>query len=283
MAICSKELCTGSTAMNVLKQAYLRVEQSFLQPLIYALMLLTTLPVHKLGLLPQDVDYNAKAVSSSLHFYPLVGLILGLILWALCLLWLHLFPVPVAAGLALLCWILLTGALHLDGLADSADAWLGGLGSKERTLRIMKDPNAGPAGVCAIVLCILLKYIALNALFAAESNALPALLIWPLILSRSTIPLIIISTPYARKNGIASPISTRYNMQAIILSSLLCTALLVLTLQAIGAALLVGCLMVTIGLRIAMLKRLSGYTGDTLGATIELCELSCLLVFCANL
>jgi adenosylcobinamide-GDP ribazoletransferase len=56
----------------------------------------------------------------------------------------------VAAALVLILWVWSTGALHLDGLADSADAWVGGLASRERTLEIMKDPRSGPAAVTAI-------------------------------------------------------------------------------------------------------------------------------------
>jgi adenosylcobinamide-GDP ribazoletransferase len=62
--------------------------------------------------------------------------------------------------------VLLSGGLHLDGLADSADAWLGGFGDRERTLTIMKDPRSGPIAVVVLVLVLLLKFCALLALLA---------------------------------------------------------------------------------------------------------------------
>jgi adenosylcobinamide-GDP ribazoletransferase len=65
------------------------------------------------------------------------------------------------AALLLALWVLLSGALHLDGLADSADAWLGGFGDRERTLQIMKDPRSGPIAVVTLVLVLLLKFCAL--------------------------------------------------------------------------------------------------------------------------
>lgn len=65
------------------------------------------------------------------------------------------------AALLLVFWVLATGALHLDGLADSADAWVGGLGDRERTLAIMKDPCCGPAAVVALVVVLLVKFAAL--------------------------------------------------------------------------------------------------------------------------
>ena len=64
----------------------------------------------------------------------------------------------------MLALIALTGGLHLDGLADSADAWVGGFGDRARTLEIMKDPRSGPAGVTAIVSLLLLKCAALASL-----------------------------------------------------------------------------------------------------------------------
>ena len=68
----------------------------------------------------------------------------------------------------LLAWVGVTGALHLDGLADSADAWVGGIGRSHRTLAIMKDPRSGPAGVVAVVLLLVLKFAALASLPGAR-------------------------------------------------------------------------------------------------------------------
>ncbi|PWQ89005.1 adenosylcobinamide-GDP ribazoletransferase, partial [Enterococcus faecium] len=88
------------------------------------------------------------------------GLLFGLLLWLAS----HLLqgtPSPLHAALLLTLWVLLSGALHLDGLADSADAWLGGFGDRERTLRIMKDPRSGPIAVVTLVLVLLLKFCAL--------------------------------------------------------------------------------------------------------------------------
>ena len=75
------------------------------------------------------------------------------------------------AALLLTVWVLLSGALHLDGLADSADAWLGGFGDRERTLTIMKDPRSGPIAVVTLVLVLLLKFAALLALIEQQHGA----------------------------------------------------------------------------------------------------------------
>lgn len=104
-------------------------------PLSTALALMTRLP-SGLNRAPDDRDQGLAVAC-----YPLVGLIVGLLLWlgGAAGGWLHWQSTPLAI-LLVAAWVLITGALHLDGLADSADAWLGGYGDRERTLRIMKDP-----------------------------------------------------------------------------------------------------------------------------------------------
>lgn len=75
----------------------------------------------------------------------------------------------VIAALMLTVWVLVTGGLHFDGLADSADAWLGGQGNTTRTLEIMKDPRSGPAAIVLVALVLLLKLAALTAWSVRES------------------------------------------------------------------------------------------------------------------
>lgn len=105
---------------------------------LVALQFLTRLPV-RLRAAPSEEE-----LGRSLLFYPLVGLLIGMLLTTLAM------AISAAgisdllgAALVLAAWVVLTGGLHLDGLADSADAWSGGRGDRERTLAIMKDPYWG--------------------------------------------------------------------------------------------------------------------------------------------
>ena len=137
--------------------------------LLVAIGFLTRIPV------PAAVFDDAGARVRSLPWYPLVGLLLGGLLYLLA--WaIHGWPPLLSAAVTLAAWVALTGALHLDGLADSADAWVGGIGDRVRTLAIMKDPNCGPMGVTAVVLTLLLKFAAL-----ASAPAWPGLLLAPLL------------------------------------------------------------------------------------------------------
>lgn len=119
------------------------------------------LPDPAAAAVPRAADSGRAAL-----LYPLVGLLLGVFLAALAWL-LSATPTPVAATLVLTAWVWGTGALHLDGLSDCADAWVGGLGDRARTLAILKDPHLGAMGAVALMLALLAKWSALWALLAA--------------------------------------------------------------------------------------------------------------------
>ncbi len=166
-----------------------------LRAFLVALQFLTVLPVHF-----KKVPDN-KTTGYSLLLYPVVGLLMGLLLagigWAAN----GLLSSSVHAAIILTSWIILTGGLHLDGLADSADAWVGGLGDRKRTLAIMKDPYCGPAAVVPLVLTLLIKFTAIDHLITTENWAVLALI--P-ALGRTMLILLLLTTTYVRKNGIGS-------------------------------------------------------------------------------
>jgi adenosylcobinamide-GDP ribazoletransferase len=165
-------------------------------PFWIALQFLSSLPIRLPGM------PTPEELGRSLLFYPLVGLLFGAILWGLN--WLLLgAPLLLHATLLLSVWVVLSGALHLDGLADSADAWLGGYGDRERTLTIMKDPRSGPIAVVTLVLVLLLKFAALLALIEQQHSV--ALIIVPL-LGRSALLGLFLSTPYVRPGGLGATI-----------------------------------------------------------------------------
>jgi adenosylcobinamide-GDP ribazoletransferase len=175
------------------------------------------------------------------------------------------------AALLLTVWVLLSGALHLDGLADSADAWLGGFGDRERTLTIMKDPRSGPIAVVALVLVLLLKFAALLALI--EQGQGMALIIVP-VLGRAALLGLFLTTPYVRKGGLGQALADHLPRKA---------GGWVLGLSALGCVLIAGfgAVLISLGvfvwLRRVMMRRLGGTTGDTAGAMLELLEMAVLV------
>ncbi|MBN6773568.1 adenosylcobinamide-GDP ribazoletransferase [Pseudomonas granadensis] len=229
-------------------------------PLWIALQFLSSLPIRLPGM-PEP-----EQLGRSLLFYPLVGLLFGLILWAMNLL-LAGAPLLLHVALLLTVWVLLSGALHLDGLADSADAWLGGFGDRERTLTIMKDPRSGPIAVVTLVLVMLLKFAALLALI--EQGQGLALVIVPL-LGRAALLGLFLTTPYLRAGGLGQALADHLPRRAgwwVLGGSALACALIA------GIVAVVISVVIFVWLRQVMMRRLGGTTGDTAGALLELLEM----------
>ena len=209
-------------------------------------------------------------------WYPLIGLVLGLVIGGAALLLGPSFlngPPGVVAALVLALWVWSTGGLHLDGLADAADAWVGGLGSRERTLAIMKDPTSGPAGVSALVLVLIAKFAALEALIASGSG-LGAVwaLIWVPVLARAQLPLLLLTTPYARPQGMAADPARTAPPGPSRLAIVLAASAAVVALGWTGVLLVTAAAVIYWVVRRAVLERLGGFTGDTAGALAELTE-----------
>ncbi len=242
-----------------------------LRALLLALGLLTRIPM------PSMDTADPALPGRSLHWYPAAGLVIGLVLAVLAgaLCWAAPNAPLLAAALLVCLWVALTGALHLDGLADCADAWVGGMGDRERTLAIMKDPSCGPMGVAAITLVLLLKTVALATLLG-----LPGQWAWWLIplAARALLPLAFVGLPYCRAggmgDGLAAGASRRGIALALGLTALLCILTLPWTLAALW--LLVAAAIFVLWRR-AMLLRLGGFTGDGAGALVELAELALLV------
>lgn len=243
--------------------------QTTLSPDTFPLMFASfALAVQFLTRLPLNIhiDISDQRLGQSVLFYPLVGLGIGSVLTLTAIL-LAQHALALNAALILTLWVLLTGGLHLDGLADCSDAWAGGLGNTERSLAIMKDPAAGPIAVIMLLLLLLLKWTALYSLLQQGQNFVP-LLLAP-FLGRLSILMLMLSTPYIRKNGLGHAMQAHFPQaaaQLILLSSLaLCFWLsnIYLMLTVLASILCI---------RHLALQRLHGVTGDVYGASVEIIE-----------
>ena len=237
------------------------------RPILIALQFLTVLPVR----ITEPPD--ATTTGRSLLYYPLVGLAIGALLTGLAWL-LGNTPALVAAALLLAVWVAVTGALHLDGLADSADAWLGGLGDRERTLAIMKDPYCGPAGVVTLVLALLIKFAAL--VYLAPNKSWEILVVTP-VLGRTALVLLFLTTPYVRPHGLGSLLANHLPRRTCIAMVIFTLAAVPLIVGSAAIGLLLAMAGVFLGLRRLMLQRLGGTTGDSAGALVEITETAVLL------
>ncbi|WP_434776161.1 adenosylcobinamide-GDP ribazoletransferase [Pseudomonas oryzihabitans] len=237
---------------------------------LIAVQFLTRLPVRLPGMPAPE------AIGRSVLWYPAVGLLIGAVLSLIA--WLGAGGgVFLQAALVLAGWVMVTGGLHLDGLADTLDAWVGGYGDRERTLAIMKDPACGPMGVLALLLTLLLKWSALVVLLP---DSLVCLWLAPLA-GRLALPWLLLTTAYVRPGGLGDMLSRHLPRKLLNRVLLLGAAGLALLPQGFMA------LLVTAGIallaRRALRQRLGGTTGDTAGALLEITETGVLVALALTL
>jgi len=217
------------------------------------------------------IEFSDKRLGQSVLFYPLIGLFIGSSL-ALLAYFLPPHAIALNAALILSLWILITGGLHLDGLADCSDAWVGGLGDKTRSLAIMKDPAAGPIAVIVLVLLLLLKWSALQQLLSSDQALLP-LLIAP-FLARLSILILMLSTPYIRENGLGNAMQQHLPKQ---IAQLIIVIALAACAWFFSVYIVLSTLFIISWIRYLALQRIQGMTGDVYGASVEIIEAAVLV------
>ena len=235
----------------------------------------TRLPV------PARIAATALPLHDAARYFPAVGLLVGGLGAAVCLLALNVWPQPVAVLLAMATTIYVTGAFHEDGLSDTADG-LGGGWDKARILAIMKDSRVGSYGVVAL-------WLALSAKFALLSGLDAALLPWALLaghaVSRFAATALLATMDYARDDDSSKsrPLAGRLSAGSLAVAALFAgLALLPLAPErALAGALLAG--LATAWLAGKFRRWLGGYTGDCLGAVQQAAEIAFYLGLLAQL
>lgn len=169
-----------------------------MKKILLALQFLTIIPVKHMN------EVTDAEVGSSSGYFPVVGLLEGAVLSVFAFLFLKVFPGELTSGFLLFVMVVITGGLHLDGLSDTFDA-VAARGDADRKLEIMKDSTIGPAGVTAIVLVLILKYLLLNAMFFYSSAEIyyTGLLLMP-VFSRCAVVWAIYHCRSARQGGLGS-------------------------------------------------------------------------------
>ena len=252
---------------------------------LLALQFFTRIPVT--GRLAAWVGYSPAMLNASAGHFPGVGWVVGVVGAGVLALALALLPAGplgalVAAGLSTAATVWLTGAFHEDGLADTFDA-LGGGVTRERALEIMKDSRIGSYGSVALLLALALKLALLALLAQRGAGPAVAALIGAHVLSRAA-PLVVMRLlPYVSDAGQAKskPLVESVSGASLGTGVLWSIPAVTLVWQAQTAmnsivSLALGVLALVFVLRL-LRRRLQGFTGDTLGATQQLCELALLL------
>lgn len=234
-----------------------------------ALQLLTRLPIP-----PSSTPHTPDTLRHASRYFPLAGLLIGLAAAAAFLAARQGLPAPIAALAALATTLLLTGALHEDGLADCCDGLVGGR-DRASALRIMRDSRVGAFAVLGLIVVVGAKLAALATLPNAAAALLAA---HPA--SRLAMVAVTAALPYARDSGTASPplaatVASPARTDLLLAAAFGLPPLLLLGPQALPA-LIFAALVATATAAYAR-HRLGGYTGDVLGAVQQLTEATILV------
>ena len=235
-----------------------------------AVRFLTILP------LPASWSGGEKELARSVPYFPLVGVLIGVLVAALDYTLGHVFPLSVASVLTVIALTAISGGLHLDGLADTADGFLSSR-PRERVLEIMRDSRSGPMGVAAVVFVIALK---IAALASVDGPLRPGVIFLMPVAGRTALVTMMAVLPYAREEGGLCTIFRARRHQAVWALALLAAAGALaagrMGLTASGLSFVAALL-----LCVHTYRKIGGQTGDTLGAACELVELLPVLVAAA--
>jgi len=216
--------------------------------------------------------FTEKELGQAAGFYPLVGVLIGTMLYGANYGLAFIVPDALRAALLVSLWVLLCGALHLDGLLDAFDGILGGY-TPEKRLEIMRDERVGAFGLSAGVILLLIKYASLNGF----PQSAPALILIP-TLGRWGMTLAVFAFPYARPEGLGSAVKTHITWKQVTLASVTAFVAAWFCVGWMGLIALGGTLLLVWGISTFVLRRIPGLTGDIYGAINELVEMV-LLVF----
>ena len=222
-----------------------------------------------------SISYEADSLSRATKFFPLVGLVVGSgAVLVQKLLMFHMSR-PLVAGILLLYLVLITGCLHEDGLADTADGFGGGR-TKDQILSIMKDSRIGSYGATALVLSLLTRYLLLASLplehFAAYVISSQVLCRW------SSLPLSYFLPPAREQDGQGARIAKLTSLASLIFGSVFSFAVVAFALRWSAVAPLLVAIFTAASSGWLYARKIGGVTGDCFGATNQLTEIA--VYFC---
>lgn len=241
-----------------------------------ALSFLTIIP------LPIRREISPEEVGRSLGYFPVVGVIIGLILAGLNWLFRWFLPPTVISGLLIVAMVLISGALHLDGFIDTCDG-IAGHRTVEDRWRVMHDSRVGAFGVIGVFLLLLVKYVSLSSL--PESWLTITLLVMPVV-SRWAMVYAVFAYPYARPDGLGLAFKQGASWQRLAIATVI-TVLVVIGLLGwagvsyfylAGLVIMMVIWVVVVVMADYLQRKLSGLTGDTYGAINEVAEVSVLIL-----
>ena len=226
--------------------------------------------------MPRWREVTPEHLAHSTGFFPLVGIIIGLILAGSYWLLHHVLPWSVVSGLLLVGVAVLSGALHLDGFIDTFDG-IGGHKPSQARRRVMRDSRAGAFGIVSVVFLLLVKYLSLSSV--PESLVMPTLILMPTI-SRWAMTYAIFAYPYARPAGLGTVFKRGTDWRRLLLASGIALAAVIPLFRWAGLVIMLGVWLIALAMASYLKDKFAGLTGDTYGAINEVTEVAVLILAC---
>ncbi len=216
---------------------------------------------------------QADEMGRSAGYFPIIGLIIGLMLVGLSWLFGLLLPALVVDALLVAFLAVISGAMHLDGFADTCDGLAGHRTAEERW-QVMHDSRAGAFGIVGVVLILLVKYVSLSSI---PADAMMMTLILMPVISRWTMAYAIFAYPYARPDGLGKAFKQGTTWPRFTMATVIVVAVVAVIAQLIGLAVLFLGWVVTLAVASYFKSKFNGLTGDNYGAVNEVTEVSVLI------
>lgn len=217
--------------------------------------------------------FTSQEMGRAVAWFPLVGIVLGLLLYFVNYFAQLIFPVSVSAAITLFAWVIFTRAFHLDGFMDTCDGLFGGF-TPERRMEIMKDSRMGAFGVAGGVLVLLTKYAALHA----SVNLFLALML-AATLGRFASPLVIYFFPYAREDGLGIEMKRNVGIKEVIVATLITGVVSFFVYNWMGFLLMLASAIIAFLIALYAMRLIPGLTGDIYGAVTTTVEMLVLIFF----
>lgn len=245
------------------------------QDFLLMVQFLTRIPI-KMNLPCHPSNFNRGAL-----FMPIVGLLIGMIQYIIAFLLYPTLPASVLAAILVVFPIVITGGLHMDGLGDTCDGFFAFKGDSNKIIEIMKDSSSGTYAICGVVCNILLQYGTIKYLL--EQNSFKILILIIMFSKLFVLFTAAWGTP-AKKNGSGNLFIGNISTRGLIIATSysLCIGLRIIPFH-INILLLASGSMMSILFYLLCKAKISGITGDTLGATQEIATITMLVVYCTTI
>jgi len=231
-----------------------------------------------LTIIPWRRKFSPEEIGRSIGYFPVVGILIGLILAGLNYLLSLFLPSAIVNVLLVVSLLIISGALHLDGLVDTCDG-IAGHKTPEERWQVMHDSQAGGFGIIGACCLLLVKCISLDSV--PQSLMLLTLILLPVV-SRWAMVYAVFAYPYARPSGLGKVFKQGARWPQLTMATLIALVVAVASLQLAGLAVMFAIWVIVMAMAIYLKRKFAGLTCDTYGAINEVAEV-CVLILVISL